>query len=127
VDEPFARDQYQRARRELSRELGGFAWSREWPKSWEGMLDIDSGAVIPVLEISAGGSGLAFVGASSFDDRAFLTRLHTTVEFAGFPRRQAGRLKYCASNAVGDSVMLYSCVLGPLWEKVQQSRKEKGS
>jgi len=59
VDEDFAKDQYQRARRELGRGLAGFAWSREWPVSWTGPMDIDSGAVIPVLEISAGGSGMA--------------------------------------------------------------------
>ncbi len=118
LDEEFAQDQYQRARRELGRELCGFAWSREWPVSWQGPQDIDSGAVIPVLDISAGGSGLAFVGASSFGDLDFLTQLHTTLDFAGFPLRKNGGLQYCASNQVGDAVLLYACVLGPLWERV---------
>jgi len=118
VDEDFARDQYQRARKELGRELCGFAWSREWPRSWKGPLDIDSGAVIPLLDISAGGSGLAFIAASSFRDTTFLSKLHTTLDFAGFPKREAGRLKYCASNQVGDAAMLYACVLGPVWDKV---------
>lgn len=123
VDEDFARDQYQRARKQLGRELCGFAWSREWPESWHGPLDIDSGAVIPVLEVSAGGSGLAFIGASSFGDVDFLSKLHTTLDFAAFPKRSHGRLRYCASNQVGDAVLLYSCVLGPIWEKVKGGTK----
>jgi hypothetical protein len=123
VDEDFALDQYQRARQELGRELCGFAWSREWPASWQGPQDIDSGAVVPLLDISAGGSGLAFVGASSFGDTAFLSTLHTTLEFAGFPKRDSGRLRYCASNPVGDAVMLYACVLGPAWDKVKGGKR----
>lgn len=122
IDEDFARDQYRRARRELGATLCGFGWSREWPASWTGPTDIDSGAVIPVLGVSAGGSGLAFIGAASFGDAAFLQQLHTTLDFAAFPRREQGRLKYCASNQVGDAVMLYSSVLGPVWERVQEGK-----
>lgn len=119
IDEEFARDQYERARREMGRELLGFAWSREWPVSWRGPGDVDSGAVIPILDVSAGGSGLAFIGASSFRDEKFLTRLHTTLDFAAFPLARQGRLKYCASNQVGDAVMLYACVLGPAWARAK--------
>ncbi|MBI1840115.1 MAG: hypothetical protein HYR88_04605 [Verrucomicrobia bacterium] len=120
VDETLAREQYDLARRWLERHFCGFAWSREWPVSWKGPTDIDSGAVIPILDIGAGASGLAFVGASSFGDSALLQRLHTTVEFAAFPARKSGGLRYCASNPVGDSVILYSTVLGPMWNKVLQ-------
>lgn len=123
VDEEFALDQYRHARRELGATLCGFAWSHEWPASWQGPTDIDSGLVVPVLGVSAGGSGLAFIGAASFGDDDFLSQLHTTLEFAAFPRRQQGRLKYCASNQVGDAVMLYSMVLGPLWQRVKEGRK----
>jgi hypothetical protein len=79
--------------------------------------------VIPVLGVSAGGSGLALVGAGSFRDETFLGALHTTLEFAAFPRRDKGRLKYCASNHVGDAVMLYSCVLGPVWQRVKEGKR----
>jgi hypothetical protein len=123
VDEAFARDQYQRARKELGREFCGFGWSREWPKSFKGPSDIDSGMVIPVLEISAGGSGMAFIGASSFGDTDYLTKLHTTLDFAAFPQRRQGRLQYCASNQVGDAALLYACVLGPIWEKVKTTKR----
>jgi hypothetical protein len=118
VDEPFARDQYQRARKELGRTLLGFAYGREWPASWHGPMDIDSGPIIPVLQISAGSSGMAFLGATTFQDWEFLSALSATLDMAAFPSRKEGRLKYCASNQVGDAAMLYAAVLGPLWEKV---------
>jgi len=122
IDEIFANEQYHRARRELGATLCGFGWSREWPVSWTGPTDIDSGVVIPLVGVSAGASGLAFIGAASFRDADFLRQLHSTLEFAAFPCREHGRLKYCASNQVGDAVMLYSSVLGPVWERVQKGR-----
>ncbi len=119
VDENFARDQYERARKELGKSLVGFGWSREWPASWRGREDIDSGPVIPVLDISAGASGLAFIGASSFGDGDYLRSLAATLDFAAFPTVKQGRLKYCASNQVGDAALLYATVLGPLWDKAE--------
>lgn len=74
--------------------------------------------VIPGLKVSAGGSGLAFIGAASFGDDEFVQALARTLNFAAFPSRRDGTLKYCASNQVGDAAMLYAAVLGPLWEKV---------
>lgn len=120
VDESFARDQYQRARKELGRVTCGFGYGREWPSSWKGTRDIDAGAVIPVLEISAGSSGMAFVAASTFHDWEFLQALATTLDMAAFPTLKEGRLKYCASNQVGDAAMLYATVLGPLWERTSK-------
>jgi len=117
VDESFSRDQYQRARKELGRTTLGFGYGVEWPASWQGPRDIDSGAIIPVFEVSAGSSGMAFMGASSFHDWEFLQALTTTLDMAAFPARKNGQLKYCASNQVGDAAMLYAAVLGPLWER----------
>src|SRR5439155_867256 len=68
VDAEFARDQYERAKKELAAELFGFGYAREWPAQWKGSADVDSGPIIPGLEASAGSSGLAFVGASAFGD-----------------------------------------------------------
>jgi hypothetical protein len=118
IDANFAQDQYERARKELERSLAGFAWAREWPGSWNGQMDIDSGPVIPVLGISAGASGMAFIGASSFHDDEYLRSLAATLNFSAFPSRRQGRLKYCASNQAGDAALLYATVLGPLWDKV---------
>ncbi len=119
VDEPFARDQYDRARKELGRITLGFGYGLEWPASWEGPMDVDSGMVIPGLGVSAGSSGMAFIAASSFQDWDFLQSLATTLDMAAFPVKQNGRLKYCASNQVGDAAMLYASVLGPLWERLR--------
>lgn len=118
VDEEFAHDQYTRARNELARSALGFAWAREWPKSWVGPMDVDSGPVVPIVEASAGSSGTAFVAASSFEDREYWEGLLTSLDFAGFPSGDGERLRYAASNQVGDAVLLYSMVLGPLWQKV---------
>jgi hypothetical protein len=123
LDEDFARDQYQRARKELGAVTLGFGYAHEWPEDWRGEANIDSGPIIPVFDVSAGSSGMAFIGASSFGDDEFLTSLATTLNFAGFPSRTGGRLKYCASNQVGDAAMLYAATLGPLREKVKTKTK----
>jgi hypothetical protein len=124
IDPEFAQDQYRRARKELGRDWLGFAYSREWPVSWKGPVDIDSGVVIPILGASPGGSGLAFIGASSFCDLEFLSKLHASLDLAAFPVREHGRLRYCASNAVGDAAMLYGTVLGPMWQQVLGGRRK---
>ena len=126
LDPAFARDQYERARRELAQNYCGFGSAREWPATWHGPADIDSGPIIPGLNISAGSSGLALVGAASFGDDAFLSSLVATLDFAAFPEQKAGELKYCASNQVGDAVMLYAAVLGPLWEKAGAGQPTDG-
>jgi hypothetical protein len=123
LDEDFARDQYQRARKELRATTLGFSYAHEWPASWDGPADIDSGPIIPVFNISAGASGMAFIGASAFEDERFLSTLAATLDFAGFPSCQGGRLKYCASNQVGDAALLYAATLGPLWQKVKLGTK----
>jgi hypothetical protein len=117
VDPQFAAEQYERARRELGRTVLGFGYGAEWPESWQGPRDIDSGFVIPGFEVSAGSSGMAFIAASTFKDWSFLRDLNTTLRMAAFPSQKNGELKYCASNQVGDAALLYAAVLGPLWER----------
>jgi hypothetical protein len=128
VDPAFAEDQYRRARTELGRTTLGFGYAREWPAGSRGPADVDSGPIIPLLDISAGSSGLAFVGAAAFGDRRFLADLLTSLQFGGFPVEKKGRLRYCASNQVGDAVLLYAMVLGPLWQELEarQSRRAAG-
>ena len=120
VDREFARDQYLRARRELARTVLGFGYSREWPTSCPGSPDVDSGPVVPVLGASASASGLAIMGAAAFDDVEYLTSLLTSLNFLGFPTETDGQRYYQASNPVGDAVLLYGMVLGPLWEEVRR-------
>jgi hypothetical protein len=124
IDEDFAVDQYRRARKELGRELLGFGYAREWPVSWVGPEDVDSGPVVPVLGVSAGSSGLAFLGARAFDDRAYFRGLQTSLDFAAFPTLREGCLRYCAGNQVGDAVLLYAAEFGPLWDEVRKRPAE---
>ncbi|RYE92279.1 MAG: hypothetical protein EOO75_07075, partial [Myxococcales bacterium] len=60
VDPAFAREQYERARGRLRRDVLGFTVAREWPDG-AGRHDIDSGPVVPGLEASPGSSGLLLV------------------------------------------------------------------
>jgi hypothetical protein len=115
VDEAFARDQYARARRELGASLFGFAWAREWPRGAVARPDVDSGPIVPLLDASAGSSGLALLGARAFGDASFERGLFASLELAGFP--EDGR--YRASNDVGDAVVLYTLSFGPLWARVR--------
>jgi hypothetical protein len=118
LDPEWATDQYARARRELGKTLLGFGYAREWPSSWQGPADVDSGPIVPILGASAGSSGLALLGAAAFGDNTFLSALLTSLNYGAFPEQKNGQLRFRASNAVGDAVLLYACVLGPAWEKV---------
>lgn len=123
VDEEFARDQYDRARATLGVDVAGFAYAREWPASWPNMADVDSGPTIPIVGANAGASGLAIVGAAAFGDQEFLRGLMASLDFAAFPMESDDGLRYGASNQVGDAVMLYALVQGPLWERVLNSER----
>lgn len=118
IDPDFARDQYTRARRELGAELLGFGWAREWPRSWAGPEDVDSGPIVPLVGASAGSSGLALLGAAAFGDAPYLGGLLTSLDLAAFPIREGDRLRYAASNQVGDAALLYALSFGPLWERI---------
>ncbi len=119
LDPELARDQWVRAKEGLVRDVLGFGYAREWPASWTGPADVDSGPTIPILGANAGASGMAILGAAAFGDRATLERLLTSLELAAFPvQTEAGR-RYRASNTVGDAVMLYALVQGPLWRAVE--------
>ena len=118
IDEPFARDQYARARAELGRTPLGFGYAREWPVTWEGPQDVDSGPTVPLLEANAGASGLALVGAAAFDDDEYLTALLASLRLGAFPVRDDEDLAFAASNHVGDAVLLYALVEGPLMASV---------
>jgi hypothetical protein len=125
VDRVFAEDQYRRAKGELAENVLGFGYAREWPATWAGPMDVDSGPIVPILGISAGASGMALIGASAFDDRAYLSALLTSLNFGGFPIEKDGQLRYAASNQVGDAVMLYAMVLGPVWQEVERRGGER--
>jgi hypothetical protein len=113
VDPGFAREQYALAKRELFHTVAGFGLAREWPLTRQGAQDIDSGLNIPIVDAGPASSGMALVAASALEDPDTLSRLLASLEYAGFPVRQDGRLRYAASNGVGDAVLLYALTLGP--------------
>jgi hypothetical protein len=114
LDPEFARDQWQRARRELARSFLGFAWAREWPDAWRNADDIDSGPTVPFVGANAGSSGLLVVAARAFGDEGLLRGLLASLELAGFPEHQEGCLRYAAGNDLADAVVLYALSGGPL-------------
>lgn len=112
LDPEFSRAQYTIAQRELAQRVLGFGWSREWPRSAprEGaQVDVDSGGVVPVLEASAGASGMAFLAAAAQGDRGTLDALTASLSLGAIPRADHGG--FYASNEVGDAVILYSLEL----------------
>ncbi len=119
VDAEFAADQYTRAKREMGKQVLGFGFAREWPQSWPGPADVDSGPTVPVVGASAGASGMAVIAASAFGDREFLASPVRSLDLTAFPIRRDGELRYGASNQVGDAALLYALVLGPLWDRVR--------
>jgi hypothetical protein len=118
VDADFAADQYRRARAELAGDALGFAWSREWPASWPGVDDVDSGPTVPIVGANAGASGLALVAATSFGDDELVAELLASLELAAFPIATDDGLRYAAGNRLSDAVILYALVSGPLWRRV---------
>jgi len=122
VDPAYAKEQYLIAKKLLSRNLLGFGYASEWPKTFRTNIDVDSGLVIPLLDASPSSSGFAILGAATFGDFDFLNSLRTSLDFSGFPQHGPEGLHYCVGNLVGDSVLLYALVQGPLWEKVNHLR-----
>ncbi len=120
VEPELARAQYQRAREALGHAALGFAWAGEWPSATTGGEDVDSGPTIPLVGANAGSSGLAVLGAAAFHDDDFLDALLTSLAFAGFPRREGEALRFSAGNVLGDAVIFYALVQGPLWAKAHQ-------
>lgn len=120
LDRDFARDQWLRAKKELVGDALGFGYAREWPSSWSGPIDVDSGPTVPILGANAGASGLAVLGAAAFGDREVLSSLLSSLELAAFPSATAAGRRYRASNAVGDAVLLYALVQGPLWQAIRE-------
>lgn len=119
LDENFALQQWTRAKTELIDETFGFGYAREWPSSWTGPVDVDSGPTVPILGANAGASGLAILGAAAFDDDEVLDSLLRSLELAAFPKTTAAGRRYRASNAAGDAVLLYALVEGPLWKLIR--------
>lgn len=120
VDEKFAKQQYRLARKALGDSILGFDYAREWPRGSKVGLDIDSGPIAPLLEISPSSTGLASVAAAAFGDIEFHRGIFSSIEMGALPVRHHRQLRYGVSNHVGDAVLLYAMTEGPLWNAVQK-------
>jgi hypothetical protein len=119
LDEPFARDQYARAREALYRSLLGLGYAREWGPGWKGPVDVDSGPIVPVIEASPSSSGFALMAATAFGDEPTRTALARSLHAADLLVRLDPRLAALADNAVGDAVLLHALTFGPLWAEIE--------
>jgi hypothetical protein len=120
-DEPFARDQYERAKTQLTFETLGFALAREWPIGTANREDIDSGPFIPLVNASPGASGMALLGAAAFGDTQLLRHLQRSLNLAAVPLTTAdGGLSYAAAGPMGNAVVLHALTMGPLFNQVRQ-------
>ena len=122
VDRGFAAAQYALAKKALIRNVMGYGYAREWPESREGASDvqedIDSGPIVPGFGASPGASGLAILGAATFNDTETLNALLRSLIAFGLPNEKDGELRFDASNLVGDAVILYALTQGRLFKDV---------
>ena len=119
IDNNFALDQYQKAKKELLDNIFGFAYSREWPVSSGVQPDIDSGEIVPYINASPSASGLAIISTSAFNDIEYFKKILMSLNLFGKPVETEKTLYYQRSNALGDAVILYGLTNGPLWKKVK--------
>ncbi len=125
VDPEFALKQYRLARKALSVRTLGFSYALEWPKGSDAGLDIDSGPIAPLLNVSPSSTALAAVAAAAFDDDDYFRGILASIQFGGMPVRRNGGLTYKASNLVGDAVLLYAMTEGPLWNAVHERTQQQ--
>jgi hypothetical protein len=125
IDRALAEQQHQRAHAALDGEWLGFGFAREWPRGVASRVDVDSGPTVPWVGANAGASGMALLGAGTFGDTRTLAGLVASLELAAFPATTGASKRYLASNAVGDAVLLYSLVQGPLWRSVIEQRRAR--
>lgn len=104
--------QYALARKALLRSFLGFGYAREWAPGVQGVLDVDSGPVVPLFEASPSASGLSIVAAAAFEDSSTLDDLVIALWAAGFPTWSDGALSFATSNLVGDTVFLFGLLRG---------------
>ena len=125
LDEPFARDQYARARGALYGSLAGLGYAREWGPGWKGPVDVDSGPIVPFLEASPSSSGFALMAATAFGDEPSRAALTRSLDAADLLVRLDPRLAALVDNAVGDAVLLHALTFGPLWAEIKGRLEER--
>lgn len=102
-DEELSAALYQPLRRELRRDLLGFAAIREYPEGVHGRGDIDSGPV--VLGVSVSSTGFALAGARIHGDKSTFTGLVRTAYLFGAPTDRDDRRNFAFGGPLGDALM----------------------
>lgn len=125
IDLAFAREQYDLAREHLGRSVLGFGYSTEWPENWRGRPDVDSGAIIPLLDASPSASAFALMAAAAFDDLEFAREILATMNYGAFPVETEKEFHLLASNLVGESVLFYATVAGAARSEVEKLEAAK--
>ncbi|MCP4807560.1 MAG: hypothetical protein GY913_15235 [Proteobacteria bacterium] len=114
----LAQSQYDHARTELGGTLLGMGYAREWPASWVGHIDVDSGPIVPGIDASPSSSGFALLASAAFDDAGWNRQLVRAFNASDAIIQVDPTMAAMADNAVGDAVLLYAFSFGPLWDKV---------
>lgn len=83
VNEPFAQDQFLRAKKELIGNFFGFGYSSEWPRSWRGIPDCDAGGLMAIAQASPSATGFALLAAHTFKDKELFLRISTSLNLGG--------------------------------------------
>ena len=118
VDPELAQRQYELARQELGSSVLGMGYAREWPESWTGPRDVDSGPIVPLIQASPSSSGFALLASAAFDDRRWHRQLVRALGAADTLIAVDPEMAAMADNAVGNAVLLYADSFGPLWAEV---------
>ena len=103
MDMPLSRDLYQAVRNQLSRNICGFGFMREYPPGIRGRGDIDSGAVI--LGIGLSPTGFAIAGARIHGDASTFEKLYATAHAAGAPLQTTDTLHFVTGASLGDAIL----------------------
>lgn len=111
--EPFAKDLYLAARRELLAPVMGFGAVREYPGGIiAGPGDIDSGPLIFGRSISA--SGFMLGCARQHGDEETFRLLYRSVHLFGAPTRQPGKRTFACGGPLGDSLLFALLTASPM-------------
>lgn len=113
ADEPFAKDLYLAARRELLAPVMGFGAVREYPGGMiAGPGDIDSGPLIFGRSISA--SGFMLGCARQHGDEDTFRLIYRSVHLFGAPTRQPGKRTFACGGPLGDSLLFALLTARPM-------------
>ncbi len=103
ADPVLAEELYEGVKSSLAGTWAGFGVVREYPKSYSGKGDIDSGPVIFGYGLSA--TGFTIAGAMRYNDKDFMSRLLATARLFGAPVERGNRYEYVSGGPLGNAIL----------------------